>query len=77
MQCEPTEPIRLLASRRETAIALAVSVRTIDALAERGELHPIFIGTRKLFLWDEVRKLAGITQTQVLTSEAEPMMMPA
>ena len=51
---------RLLASRQESAEALGVSVRTIDALVERGELRAVRIGSRKLFSWVELRRMAGI-----------------
>jgi hypothetical protein len=54
------EPIRLLVSRQEAAEALAVSVRTIDALGERGELEPVWIGSRKLFRWSQLQSLAGV-----------------
>ena len=53
-------PIRLLASRQEAAEVLGISVRTIDLLAERGELHAIRLGTRKLFAWEELRRVAGV-----------------
>ena len=58
------QAVRLLASRQEAAEALAVSVRTIDALAERGELRAVWIGARKLFPWSELRKLAGVGEDQ-------------
>jgi hypothetical protein len=61
-------PIRLLASRREAAVALAVSVRTIDALAEKGDLRPIWIGSRKLFAWSELKRLAGVDMSTDATS---------
>lgn len=59
-----TEPIRLLASRQEAAKALAVSVRTIDALGEQGELEPVWIGSRKLFRWSQLQSLAGVAMQQ-------------
>lgn len=54
-----SRPIKLLASRREAAVVLRVGVRTVDALAEQGRLRPIFIGSRKLFLWADIRKLGA------------------
>jgi excisionase family DNA binding protein len=60
-----SHPIRLLASRQEAAEALGVSVRTIDALAERGELRAISIGARKLFAWAELRRIAGSTESTI------------
>jgi len=54
-----TASIRLLASRQEAAEALNVSIRTVDVLADKGELRPVRIGARKLFPWSEVRRLAG------------------
>ncbi len=54
-----TASIRLLASRQEAAEALNVSIRTVDVLAEKGELRAVWIGTRKLFPWSELRRLAG------------------
>jgi hypothetical protein len=58
------EPIRLLASCQEAAKALAVSVRTIDALGEQGELEPVWIGSRKLFRWSQIQSLAGVAIQQ-------------
>jgi excisionase family DNA binding protein len=59
-----TQGIKLLASRQEAAEALGVSVRTIDALAERGDLRAIRIGARKLFPWTEIRRIAGSTESK-------------
>jgi excisionase family DNA binding protein len=60
----PTQTIKLLASRQEAAEALGVSVRTIDTLAERGDLRAIWIGTRKLFPWTEIQRIAGSTESR-------------
>jgi excisionase family DNA binding protein len=58
-----TQAIKLLASRQEAAEALGVSVRTIDALAERGDLRAVWIGARKLFPWAEIQRIAGSSES--------------
>jgi excisionase family DNA binding protein len=63
-------PVRLLASRLEAAEALGVSVRTVDVLAERGELRAVWIGSRKLFPWVELQRIAGGSES---SSEKPPV----
>jgi excisionase family DNA binding protein len=58
-------PIKLLASRVEAAEALGVSVRTVDVLAERGELRAVRIGSRKLFPWSELTRIAGVSESRL------------
>jgi excisionase family DNA binding protein len=60
-----TQTIKLLASRQEAAEALGVSVRTIDALAKRGDLRAIRIRARKLFPWTEIQRIAGSIESTV------------
>ena len=46
----------LLVSRRETAQALGLSVRTLDALVARHEIRPRRIGRRVLFERSELER---------------------
>lgn len=78
-----TASIRLLASRQEAAEALNVSIRTVDVLAEKGKLRAVWIGTRKLFPWSELRRLAGEATDRAdapkmtLTRQREPEVIQA
>ena len=64
--------VKLLASRHEAAQALGVSVRTIDALAQRGDLRAVWIGTRTLFPWSELRQFVeGIHASDTCSNRGE------
>ena len=49
---------KILISKKETATALGLSIRTIDYLIKRGELIPKRVGARVLFRRDELTRFA-------------------
>jgi len=55
-----TEKVSLLASRGEAAEALNLPLRTIDALAQTGELPSVRLANRVLFPWLDVIRLARV-----------------
>lgn len=49
---------RILLGRLDAAVLLGVSARTIDNLVQRGQLRPRRIGSRCLFLREELQLFA-------------------
>ena len=45
----------LLVSRKDAAVALSISVDTLDRMAEGGILHPVKIGAKVLYDPNELR----------------------
>jgi len=74
---------RILYPRREAAYQLGLSVRTLDAYAKVGEIHPRFVGGKVLYQRSELERFARanhcspFTSTTSAPAQSAPQSVPA